>query len=330
MTQRIIVGAERLRVVRARRRQFAATGIGVVLILGVASAAFAVPMMRPATVAAPTPTASSSPTPTATPAPSPSPTATTAPEPAQFAIAQSDADHVPGFVTGDFDSASTRFVAADDSVRYFVARGTAGAGPYCLILVSSVSEDWVLGCGDLRGVRVSGATLGEALLSNPGTAPQGWQALDEFVSVNPDAPRETPDPPVAEQPADPYTVEDVQVALDAIGPDSAGATDSQKAAQTSALASDAASQLGAPVALIRPTWVGFPDEQTGSVNSLMWWVVTSEPTQFPWSYTHQVNGVDWQGWGQGDRDLGALQARLSAWLSANDAGRGWVVVTQTH
>jgi hypothetical protein len=151
------------------------------------------------------------------------------------------------------------------------------------------------------------------------------------VSPTPAQPVQTA-PPVV-----PYTVADLQSALDAIGVDawteSADNTyiaNNDRRARTDALAQEAAGRLGAKVALIRPTAVGFPDEQTGSPNSVLWWVTTSEPTQLQYSYDHTVNGQPWSGWGQGDRDLGVLQARLQAFLAVNYPGQNWIVVTQTH
>lgn len=332
MTSRVVVGADRLHTARLRKRQFVAVGVAVVLVAGVAGAAFGAPLLLPSNVAGPAPTPSvSTPSPSATPTPTPTPLA----EPPAFARPQTSEDVLPGVVAGEFDPGSSRFVGEDDAVRFFIARGASAAAPYCLILVPVAgAEGWVAGCGTLEGVGVRGDVVGEARLGAPDSAPAGWVAIDEYVSVNPDAVRTPIVPPAEPEQPDTYTVEDVQASLDAIGPDTASddaaahEANSARSAQTTSLAGEAASRLGAKVALIRPTYVGFPNAQTGGMNSLMWMVVTSEPTQFAWSHTHQVNGMDWTGWGVVDNDLATLQNRLSAWLGATYPGEQWVVVTQ--
>ncbi|AZC14947.1 hypothetical protein [Microbacterium sp. ABRD28] len=145
------------------------------------------------------------------------------------------------------------------------------------------------------------------------------------------SPIPTPSQTETEPPSPPYAPADAQAELDAIGPDAAGddpARNSERSARTDALAAYAAWQLGTKVALIRPTYVGLPDDQSDSPNSVLWWVVTSEPTGLPHSYVHTVDGMEWTGWGQGDRDLAALQARLSAFLASEYPGESWVVLTQ--
>lgn len=336
MAQSVVDGARRIESARIRRRNIVAGGVAVVLVVGVTGAAFAAPLLAPADVAtAPSPTQTTLPQPIWTPTPTP-----TVVEPSQFTSAQRELDVLPDEVVGPFDRASTRLVGADDAVRFFIARGIEQQAPYCLILLPIAQpEGWAVGCGPLQGLRVTGTVVGEAQLSTPGTAPAGWTPIDDFVSVNPDAPRTPVSAPEVTQPAQPtpYTIADVQSALDGIGRDTPSDGDATayeanrlRAVQTESLARDAAGRLGGPVALIRPTYVGLPDDASDSPNSLLWWVVTSEPTDFPFSHVHHVDGMDWTGWGQGDRDLGALQARLQSWLAENRPGQSWTVVTQSH
>lgn len=336
MALRVVDGARKLESARVRRRNVVAGGVAVVLIAGVTSAAFAAPLLTPPPVAAPSPTHSAVPEPSRTP----TPTSSRAAEPSQLAVAQTAADIVPDIVVGPFDRGSTRLVGTDDIVAFFVARGSEPANPYCLILVPTAGpEGWAVACGPLDSIRAAGAVVGEAQLSPPGTAPDGWTAVDEYVSFNPAASR-TPVAPQEESelPGEaPYTVADVQSALDAIGSDVPADDDAAayeanrvRGTQTESLAAEAAARLGGPVALIRPTFVGLPDDATDSSNSLLWWVTTSQPTEFPYSYVHRVDGMDWTGWGQGDRDLSALQARLGSWLAQNRPGENWTVVTQSH
>jgi hypothetical protein len=125
--------------------------------------------------------------------------------------------------------------------------------------------------------------------------------------------------------------------LDAIGADVVSDGDAsryeanrQRTAQTEALAADAAARLNGPVALVRPTYVGFPDEASESPNSLRWMVVTSQPTQFPWSYAPEADGIAWTGWGHTDRDVTVLTDRLATWLAQNQPGVTWTVIVQSH
>lgn len=339
--RRVVAGADQLTVRRAKRGQLMAATLGVVLVAGVAGAALSGPLWGAPEVAAPSPSTSQSASATPTPSPTLSPTMN--PEPPSFARAQAESDVLPEYVAADdLDRATSRLAGSDETARYFIARGTNADGPYCLILVATdPSPNWVAGCGSLDGVRVSGASIGEAQLSYAGTGPSGWRAIDEFVSVNSGVPRPpvaSPTPVETEQPPA-YTVANLQSDLNSIGPDidvgttptaedSAG--NALRGTQTEALAVEASARLGAPVALIRPSYVGFPNEQTGSPNSLLWWVVTSQETGLAQSHTHQVGGTDWSGWGQGDRDLAALQSRTTAWLTANYPGQQWIVVTQAH
>jgi hypothetical protein len=331
-------GARQMESDRLRRRNFVAGGIAVALVVGVTGAAFAAPMLAPPQVAAPSPSRSGSPAPSVTPTPRPSPSVLR--EPAQLADTQMTEDIVPDVVGGPFDQDSTRLVGTDDAVMFFVARGTDGDRPYCLILVPTAGPDgWEIGCGPLTGVRAAGPVIGEAQLSTPGTAPAGWTRIDDFVSANPTASRTPVSKPEETQPpqAAPYSVAALQADLDAIGADVTQVNDQAldeanrlRASQTEALAATAAGELNGPVALIRPTFVGFPDDASDSPNSLLWWVVTSEQTEFAFSYTHNVDGIDWTGWGQGDPDLVALQSRLSSWLAENRSDQSWTIVTQSH
>ncbi|MFE5409134.1 hypothetical protein [Microbacterium sp. NPDC056569] len=339
----IVRGATRLEAKRLRRRNIAAGSIAVAMIVGVAGAAFAAPYLLPAPIAGPTPTTTESTSPT----PAPTPTPTVATEPLQLSVAQTEADLVPDDVTGAFDRSTTRLVGIDEGTVHFVARGTAADAPYCLVLVPETgSAGWAAACGTLAGTRVQGPAVGESQLSLPGTSPEGWRALDGFVSVNPNASKTPVDSPQTEAPPPPdeYGVAQLQTELDGIGADVAAAYDTtqpgydptqfqqnqSRQAQTEALAAQASQRLGGPVALIRPTYVGFPDEATGAPNSVMWWVVTSQPTEFAFSYVHRVNGTDWTGWGQGDRNAEMLAQRLTTWLAQNQPGVNWTIVIQSH
>lgn len=333
----VVDGARQIESARLRRRNYIAGSIAVALVVGVTGTAFAAPMLAPP-IGAPTPSRSDSPAPTADPTPRPSPTVPA--EPMQLATPQEAEDIVPDVVVGQFDPTSTRLLGADDSVKFFVARGTDPEDPYCLILVPSAGPaGWAIGCGALDSVRAAGTVVGEAQLSTPGTAPAGWTPIDEFVSVNPAASRTPLAKSEPTQPPEPpsYSVSELQSDLDAIGADVAALDDPAqyesnrvRGSQTEALASMAASQLDGPVALIRPTYVGFPDDASDSPNSLLWWVVTSEQTDFASSHTHHVDGMDWTGWGQGDRDLTSLQSRLNSWLAQNRPNQSWTIVTQSH
>ena len=336
----------RIRSGRVSRRAIVAGGLTVGLVMCAAGAAFAAPLLLPRQVSAATPAPTSISTPSPTPTPTPTPTPADPVEPHQLRAEQNDSDLVPGEVTGPFDRSSTRLVGTDGTVLHYVARGVSAAAPYCLILISTDGlAGWAVGCGTLAGTRAASPVVGESQLSAPGSAPTDWRSVDEFVSVNPEAARIAVEFPGADIPPDtaPYSVDELQAALDAIGPDVVvpwtgqplvDYTDSQnnhlRSDQTAALVAEAALRLGGPVAVIRPTFVGFPDDTSDSPNSLLWWVVMSEPTQFQFSYMHQVDGRDWSGWAQGDRDLGALERRVRAWLAENQPGVDWTIVTQSH
>ncbi|WP_125133169.1 hypothetical protein [Microbacterium sp. 10M-3C3] len=80
---------------------------------------------------------------------------------------------------------TSRFVGEYDSVRYFVVQST-GAEPFCLLAYPTSSQDsWVISCS--QGLPITGSKPGlfEATLAPTGDTPQGWIALDENVSVNP-------------------------------------------------------------------------------------------------------------------------------------------------
>ncbi|NLP83934.1 hypothetical protein HF576_08745 [Microbacterium sp. CFH 90308] len=334
----VVDGARQIESARRRRRNLIAGSIAVALVVGVTGTAFAAPLLAPPPIAAPVPSKSDSPVPADTP--TPRPTSSVPAEPMQLATPQEAQDIVPDVVAGQFDPTSTRLLGADDAVKFFVARGAAPQNPYCLILVPTTGpEGWAIGCGTLDSVRTVGAVVGEAQLSTPGTAPAGWTPIDEFVSVNPAASRTPLSKPEPTQPphSPSYSVAELQSDLDAIGPDVAVLNDQAqydahrlRGSQTETLASTAAEQLHGPVALIRPTFVGFPDDVSDSPNSLLWWVVTSEQTEFAYSHTHHVDGMEWTGWGQGDRDLASLQSRLSSWLAQNRPNQNWTIVTQSH
>jgi hypothetical protein len=210
-------------------------------------------------------------------------------------------------------------------------RGRIGAVTVGVVLVAGIATA-VLSTQLWRAPEVAAPSPTPSATSTPTRTPSPTPTPTPTPTPSP-TPSPTTPPPQTEAPSPPYSPADAQVELDGIGPDAAGddpARNSERSARTDALAAYAASQLGAKVALIRPTYVGFPDDASDSPNSVLWWVVTSEPTDLPFSYVHTVDGMQWTGWGQGDRDLATLQARLSAFLASEHPGEPWVVLTQNQ
>lgn len=212
-------------------------------------------------------------------------------------------------------------------------RGRIGAATIGVVLVAGVTAA-ALSSQLWRAPEIAAPSPIPSATSTPTETPTPIPTPTPTPTPTPSqtpSPSPTPSETQTEWPTPPYSAADAQAELDAIGPDAASddpARVNERGARTDQLAAFASFQLGTKVALIRPTYVGFPDDQSDSPNSVLWWVVTSEPTELPFSYVHTVDGMQWTGWGQGDRDLGALQARLSAFLASEYPGESWVVLTQ--
>lgn len=214
-------------------------------------------------------------------------------------------------------------------------RGRIGAATIGVVLVAGVTAA-ALSSQLWRAPEVAAPSPIPSATSTPTETPTPSSTPTPTPTATPTqmpSPSPTPSETQTEPPPPPppYSPADAQAELDAIGADAASddpARNNERSARTDLLAVSAASQLGTKVALIRPTYVGFPDDQSDSPNSVLWWVVTSEPTELPFSYVHTVDGTQRSGWGQGDRDLSALQARLAAFLASEYPGESWVVLTQ--
>lgn len=142
----------------------------------------------------------------------------------------------------------------------------------------------------VQGPRLAeGTAEGQSVPSEEGHVPVA-PSVDDFAPVLEEDPEQRDG-------AMSFSASDAQAALDAIPASptedpvvggNVGLASYEQAMQTESLASWAASLSGKKVALISEMWRGLPDPLTGSPNSRLWWVTTSEPTGFGHTWAPEI------------------------------------------